>query len=259
ECLPCHSDGPTVDFYRTKGSTGACATCHDDVNPSLMTTSAGPPGTNHSPGAYADGQCSACHAATQNKEFDISVPGAHVVPERSMQLAGLNFNISAVTNHAAGQHPTFTFTITDNAGTPLRDLSGLSSLSFNYAGPTTDYTMLLSGSPLGSSPSGMLVGPDAAGAFQFTPNAAIPVDATGTWSVGAEARRSVPLTSSVTATEAAVNPVVTFTVDNSMPLARRTVVDENMCANCHGMFSKDFSIHGGLRNQVQYCVLCHNS
>jgi OmcA/MtrC family decaheme c-type cytochrome len=224
----------------------------------LQTTQAGPPGTNHPPGPYADGQCSACHAATQNQEFDISVPGAHVVPARSAQLKGLNVNISNISSHAAGQQPTITFSVTDNSGAPLRDLSGLSSLAFNYAGPTTDYTTLLNGSPLGSSPSGTLVGPDAQGVFQFTPSAAIPEDATGTWSLGAEARRTVQLTSSVSATEAAVNPVVTFAVDDSAPLVRRTVVDEQLCGNCHGEFSKDFSIHGGLRNQTQYCVLCHN-
>ncbi|MEO8605023.1 MAG: OmcA/MtrC family decaheme c-type cytochrome [bacterium] len=258
ECLTCHAEGPTAEFYRTKASAPACATCHDDVNPSLETTAAGPPGTNHPPGAYADGQCSACHAAQQNSEFDITVPGAHVVPARSTKLTGLNVNISAVSSHAAGQQPTITFTVADDAGTPLRDLSGLSSLAFNYAGPTTDYTTLLNGSPLGSSPSGVLVGPDAAGAFQFTPNAAIPADATGTWSLGAEARRTVQLTSSISATEAAVNPVVPFTVDDSPLLVRRTVVDEQLCGDCHGEFSKDFSIHGGLRNQTQYCVLCHN-
>ena len=258
ECLTCHADGPTAEFYRTKASTGACATCHFDVNPSQQPTEAGPPGTNHSPGAYADGQCSACHASTQTKEFDISVPGAHVVPEQSTQLAGLNVTISNVSSHGPGQRPAITFTVSNNDGTPVRDLSTLSSLAFNYAGPTTDYTTQLNGNPLGSSPSGTLVGPDAAGAFQFTPNAAIPADATGTWSLGAEARRNVQLTSTISATEAAVNPVVTFTVDDSMPLVRRVVVDEQRCGNCHGEFSKDFSIHGGSRNQTQYCVLCHN-
>ncbi len=69
----------------------------------------------------------------------------------------------------------------------------------------------------------------------------------------------MPLTSQVSATEAAVNPVVTFTVDDSTALPRRTVVDEQLCGNCHGEFSKDFSIHGGSRNQTEYCVLCHNS
>ena len=119
------------------------------------------------------------------------MPGAHVVPARSAQLQGLNVTISDVSSHAAGQQPTITFTVTDDAGTPVRDLSGLSSLAFNYAGPTTDYATLLNGNPLGSSPSGTLVGPDAEGAFQFTPNAALPADATGTWALGAEARRSV--------------------------------------------------------------------
>src|SRR6185436_14173375 len=99
---------------------------------------------------------------------------------------------------------------------------------------------------------------DEAGAFQFTPNAAIPADATGTWALGAEARRSVALTSEMSVTEAAVNPVVTFTVDDSAPLVRREVVDNQLCGSCHGEFSKDFSVHGGSRNQVEYCVLCHN-
>ena len=259
ECLTCHNDGATAEFYRTKASAPACATCHDDVNPSQETTAAGPPGTNHPPGAYADGQCSACHASEQNQEFDISVPGAHVVPQRSTKLEGLNVLISNITNHAAGQQPTITFTVANDAGTPVRDLTTLGSLSFNYAGPTTDYTTLLSGNPLGSSPTGVLVGPDAQGAFQFTPNAAIPADAHGTWSLGAESRRTVQLTSQVSTTEAAVNPVVTFTVDDSAALPRRTVVDAQLCGNCHGEFSKDFSIHGGLRNQPEYCVLCHNS
>ncbi|MCL4246044.1 MAG: hypothetical protein KJ002_13090, partial [Candidatus Dadabacteria bacterium] len=30
------------------------------------------------------------------------------------------------------------------------------------------------------------------------------------------------------------------------------------CSACHGVFSKDFSIHGNLRNDTEYCVLCHN-
>jgi len=259
ECAPCHANAPTGDYHRTKASAPACATCHDDVNPSTMTTQAGPPGTNHSPGAYLDGQCSECHRAEMNMEFDITVPGAHVVPERSTQLAGLNVSITNVSNHDAGQRPTFSFLITDNDGTPLRDLSGLGVLAFNYSGPTTDYTTVLNGLPLGSMPSGTLVGPDAQGVFQFTPNAAIPASATGTWAVGVEARRAVQLTSSITVNEAAVNPVVTFAVDDSMPEPHRTIVDGERCGVCHGEFSKDFSVHGNLRNQIEYCEICHNA
>jgi OmcA/MtrC family decaheme c-type cytochrome len=30
------------------------------------------------------------------------------------------------------------------------------------------------------------------------------------------------------------------------------------CVACHGVFSKDFLVHGGIRNNAEYCVLCHN-
>src|SRR5262249_51743025 len=76
--------------YLTKASTSACTGCHDDANPSEMTTGAGPPGTNHVPGAQPEAFCATiCHVAAPQREFDISVPGAHTVPERSTQLKGL--------------------------------------------------------------------------------------------------------------------------------------------------------------------------
>jgi len=259
ECAVCHTDGPTAAFYAQKPATAACATCHDNVNPSQQTTAAGPPGTNHPPGGYADGQCSACHAATQNQEFDISVPGAHVVPERATALQGLNVTITNVSAHAAGQTPTISFTVTDDAGTPLLDLSGLNRLAFALSGPTTDYTTVLTPTAVGGGASGTLSGPDAQGVFQYTPTTAIPAGATGTWALGAEARRLVQLTSTVSTEEAAPNPVVTFTVDDSMPEPHRTIVDNQNCATCHGQFSLDFSIHGNLRNQIEYCEICHNS
>ena len=259
DCAKCHTDGPTVAFYREKPATAACATCHDDVNPSLQTTAAGPPGTNHQPGSYADGQCSGCHAAIQNQEFDISVPGAHVIPERSTKLQGLNVTITDVSNHAAGETPTISFKVTDNTGTALLDLSGLDRLAFAIGGPTTDYTSVLTPTAVGGGASGPVDGPDADGVFQYTPTVAIPATATGTWSLGAEARRLVHLTSTISTEEAAVNPVITFTVDDSMPVPHRVIVDGTNCATCHGEFSKDFSIHGNLRNQIAYCEICHNS
>jgi OmcA/MtrC family decaheme c-type cytochrome len=258
ECLTCHATGATAEFYRTKPSTPACATCHDDVNPSPQPTDAGPPGTNHSPGAYADGQCYACHGAEMTSEFDISVPGAHVVPEQSTQLAGLNLSILDVQDAGAGQTPTVLFGVTDNAGDPLRDLSGLNRLGFALAGPTTDYARVLTPTAVGGGSSGTLVGPDAQGIFSYTLPMPIPADAMGTWSLGAEARRSVQLTESISVNEAAVNPVVSFPVDGSGTMQRRTVVENQRCFTCHGDFSKGFSIHGGLRNRTEYCVLCHN-
>ncbi|MGE3500141.1 MAG: OmcA/MtrC family decaheme c-type cytochrome [Candidatus Binatia bacterium] len=258
DCAACHSEGPTAPFYAEKPSTAACATCHADVNPSRQTTAAGPPGTNHPAGAYFDGQCNACHAAEQHAEFDVSVPGAHVIPERSAQLAGLNIEITAISSHAAGETPTISFRITNDAGTPLRDLSGLNRVGFAMSGPTTDYTTVLMPTAVGGGASGALVGPDGNGVFQYTPPSGIPASAFGTWAIGAEARREVALAPDKTVEEAARNPVVTFTVDDSEPLPHRVIADEMACASCHGEFSVDFSIHGNLRNAIEYCEICHN-
>ncbi|HZP43653.1 MAG TPA: cytochrome c3 family protein, partial [Candidatus Binatia bacterium] len=56
---------------------------------------------------------------------------------------------------------------------------------------------------------------------------------------------------------AAQNPVLDFAVTGTL-VPRRDVVDIASCQSCHGTFSKDFSIHGGSRNQTEYCVICHN-
>lgn len=258
QCATCHSDGPTAEFFRTKPSAPACATCHDDVNPSQQTTSAGPPGTNHPPGAYADGQCAACHKDVMSAEFDISVPGAHVVPEQSSQLPGLNVEILNVTNQRPGGSPSIFLRVSNGDGTVLRDLSGVNRLGITLAGPTTDYAQVLQLTAVGGGASGTLNGPDSSGVFEYVTGTPIPADATGTWTVGAEARRPVQLTESISVNEAAVNPVVSFGLDGGAVVPRRMVVENQNCFSCHGEFSKGFSVHGNLRNRVEYCVLCHN-
>lgn len=264
-CTYCHANAPTADYYKEKPATHACATCHDDVNPSLETTDAGPPGTKHfQEKGYPDGQCYSCHAAVQGKEFDITVPGAHVIPEQSTQLQGVHFEITDVANHLAGENPEISFKITRSDGSAYTDLSVFNRIGFALAGPTTDYEVVLTPTAVGGGSSGTLTGPDEEGVFTYTPAAPIPANATGTWSVGAEARQEVhlqtpPESSPKVVEEAAIpNPVVDFVVDDSMPTARRAVVDQQNCATCHGQFSVDFSIHGELRNTIEYCVLCHN-
>jgi OmcA/MtrC family decaheme c-type cytochrome len=62
-------------------------------------------------------------------------------------------------------------------------------------------------------------------------------------------------TSSQSVTVAAnPNPVVNFSVDGSPEAPRRTVVLETNCNACH----VSLSLHGDLRNNPEYCVLCHN-
>jgi OmcA/MtrC family decaheme c-type cytochrome len=92
--------------------------------------------------------------------------------------------------------------------------------------------------------------------YQFTHK--IPAAATGTYSLGVEARRTETLlpgtTSSMSVQYGAKNQVVNFSVDGSPLAARRTVVATSNCNACH----VSLSLHGTLRNQTEYCVLCHN-
>ena len=55
-------------------------------------------------------------------------------------------------------------------------------------------------------------------------------------------------------TYAAANKVVSFSVDGSLVQPRRAVVATANCNQCHVALA----IHGGLRNQTEFCVLCHN-
>ena len=77
--------------------------------------------------------------------FDASIIGAHTVaPGIGAGRSGhRNFTLVKVTNGAAGQKPTVTFTVKDNSGKPIpteppsRRTAG--SLSLTMAGPTSDY------------------------------------------------------------------------------------------------------------------------
>ena len=82
----------------------ACGACHDDVNFAT--------GKNHVDlPQLSDKDCTQCHLAKSDKEFDASVKGAHTVATRSQQLEGVDFTIMAVDNAKPGQKPSVTFMI----------------------------------------------------------------------------------------------------------------------------------------------------
>ncbi len=132
------------------------------------------------------------------------------------------------------------------------------------AGPTTDYGYTNFGSDTTATP-GYVTESVADADLQFerrlhvylhaslfrpvpperTPSAAKPYD----WDSASRYNRWHRPSSS-----GRLNPVVNFSVDGSAVAPRRTVVAEANCNNCHVALS----LHGGLRNNVEYCVLCHN-
>ncbi len=244
-CTTCHS-GPDGDNYNTAPHTAACTSCHDNVN--LIT------GDNHPGGRREDPSCNLCHEPEVD-EFDASVVGAHTIPINSEQIAGLNLEILAVTDALPGQNPSIAFNITDNSGNPISPAE-IDYLAVTLAGPTSDYVNrwtetiapLTSATPTSAQAA-------EGGGYSYTFSQAIPADATGTYAIGMEAYvmehlRDVDDPVRV----AAYNPVIYVDLDGSEPEARRQVVDRELCNACH----KDLAQHGTIRQNTEYCVLCHN-
>ncbi len=271
-CEVCHDQttgAAQAANYKTTPSAAACGACHDDVNFQTGFSTGSEP--NHPAGPLADDtQCANCHVAKSQQPFDSSIPGAHVVPTDTSQtypqnpntlLAGLNFLITGVTNNSAGSKPTVNFTVKDNSGNNI-PLSKLSTISFSMTGPTSDYGNVSFGSDTTNTPGYVTESATNAtctnGACAYTFTHAIPAGSTGTYTIGGEARQSVTVLAGTTAQQSvtlgAINPVVNFSVDGSPVTPRRTVVQEANCNACHVALS----IHGSLRNQVTYCVVCHN-
>lgn len=265
-CEVCHSQttgAAQAALYKTEPTRVACGSCHDDVNFAT--------GQNH-PGGFQedDTECADCHFVKGETPFDSSILGAHVVatdtaasyPENpDTLLPVINLAITGVTNTSAGQAPTVNFTVQDGNGNAM-PLSQLGFLQFTMAGPTTDYGYTSFGSDTSGTPGyvteSALKAVCTNGACAYTFTHAIPAAATGTYSIGGEARMTVTVLPNTNATQtveaAAQNPVVNFSVDGSPVAPRRTVVALSNCNSCH----VSLALHGNLRNQVQMCVLCHN-
>jgi OmcA/MtrC family decaheme c-type cytochrome len=272
-CEVCHSQttgAAQATAFLSQPSRAACGACHDDVN--FASGFSNGPEVNHPGGPQEnDNQCSQCHIPQGQLPFDASILGAHVVPADTAAtyprnpdtlLAGINLAITSVTNTSAGQTPTVHFTLEDDKGNNIA-LSKADTLNFTMAGPTTDYGYTSFGADTASTPgyvteSALKAACSSGGACAYTFTHAIPKAATGTYTIGGEARESVTVLSGTTDAQTfdvgASNPVVNFSVDGTAVAPRRTVVALSNCNNCHVFLSQ----HGALRNNNQYCVLCHN-
>jgi OmcA/MtrC family decaheme c-type cytochrome len=262
----CHnpSDGATQStLWMTHPDRAACGGCHSNINFAT--------GLNHgtSPGIglpeLDDTQCAGCHIPQGELDFDASIVGAHVIPEYSTSVPGINIVLNKVVG-AAGSKPIVTFTITNNAGQaiPMSYLSANGgSLSLSLTGPTSNNGGASFGTASANTPGYVTesaIGSTctSAGVCTYTFTNAIPAGSTGTWMIGVECRASITLlpgtTQATTASYSAHNSVINFSVDGSVPVPRRTVVAMANCDRCH----VDLELHGALRNDVTYCPVCHN-
>jgi OmcA/MtrC family decaheme c-type cytochrome len=256
-CETCHSQttkAAQATAYLLRPSSAACGACHDDVN--LAT------GVGHAGGPQPDDNlCANCHIPQGEIDFDASIKGAHVIPTESAMLSGLVITLVKVQNGTAGNKPVVTFTVKDSSGNTV-PLTRLGALTLTMAGSTTDYGYTSFGSDVTTpgyvSESALSATCGDDGNCMYTFKHAVPGNATGSYTIGVESRRTEFLlqgtTSEQSVTYGATNKVVSFSVDGSALQSRRAVVATTQCNQCHVALS----VHGGLRNQTEYCVLCHN-
>jgi OmcA/MtrC family decaheme c-type cytochrome len=234
------------DVWYTKPGREACGSCHDTINWAT--------GANHAGGAQLnDNQCASCHQPESEFEFDASIKGAHTIPLKSKQLKGITATVVSTTNMAAGKKPTAVFLLKNGDGTFI-DATKLATFSPILAGSASDYTWY-------RREDGRTTGVYNAttGTTTYTFTNAIPADAAGTWTISADIRRNATLKrgdggADIAVQESTINPIKYVSLTGGTASPRRTVVTLAQCNQCHD----SLSLHGGQRNSIEECVICHN-
>ena len=225
-----------------------CGSCHDTINWQS--------GENHAGGPQKDDtKCSLCHWPQSDTEYDASVAGAHTVPYKSNQLRNPVWHLLSITDTAPGQKPTVKFQVTDKTGAYMKPSDFASPngrLRLDIAGPNTDYRWYVQETASGAPYD------EATHTATYTFTGAIPADATGSYTVAMEGRLNTVVnagtTKEFTWEESPTNITLPFAVTGTTVTPRRTVVDQSKCNVCHGLLEA----HGGNRNNVNTCVVCHN-
>ncbi len=232
-----------ADWWLSHPSRLACGSCHDNVN--FVT------GENHANlPQISDNQCTNCHTIQGEVPFDISITGAHTIPQFAPGLPGVVFKLEKVDNGLAGQSPTVTYQLTDKSGKPL-DPASMDFLNLVMAGPTSDYQNAVSEDiRKGSTGSG--------GTYTYTFKATVPAGATGTYTVGIEGYKNVTLLPGTNkqqvVRDVGFNQIIDFSVDGSAVTPHTEDNTQAQCNECHFALA----LHGTIRQNVHYCLLCHN-
>ncbi|MBI3958893.1 MAG: OmcA/MtrC family decaheme c-type cytochrome [Chloroflexi bacterium] len=246
-CTTCHTGGKDSDNFKTKPQQAACVACHDNV---LLDIGQNHPGNK----PRADDTCVECHEP-DGDDFDDSIVGSHTLPVNAVRAGKLFLEIVNVTSMAAGNAPAIEFKITDGEGQGL-SLSDLDYLAATVAGPTDDYVERATEVLIQDGESIASVNSAGDGVYRYKFSYQLPAGASGTYAAGLEGSllKRVPKVSERVRVSA-FNPVVYVAVGSDTAAPRRSVVDGERCATCHGQILA----HGGVRQNVDYCVLCHNA
>lgn len=244
-CNVCHdqNSGAKQATAYLNASRWACGSCHDNVDFNTGKNHIGLP-------QVSDQFCTQCHIPKGELDFDVSIYGAHLIPEESTSLPGVVFKILEVHNTKPGQNPLVVFSIEDKSGKPLL-ASKMSRLYLYLAGPTSDFATYVRDDPRKADGNGY-------GVYWWTMSQPLPANATGSWAVAIEGRTDVILlegtTKQTTVRDAGNNVQLAFSVDGSQVAPRRAAVSMAKCNACHGALA----FHGGTRKEIEHCAMCHN-
>lgn len=245
-CESCHTGGDDSENFKTAPQTSACTACHDDVNPIS--------GENHPGGRKDETTCATCHEP-DGDEFDASVTGAHVIPTRSEQVQGVHLEVVDVQT-APGDPVQVTFKVTDGDGVSIAP-ADMDYLGVTLAGPTGDYVTRTTETIFrATSETPPAVEEARDGAFTYVTQFVVPEDDGGaSYALSLEGY----VMEAIDGVEdpvriAGFNPVNYFTSGEGGATPRRQVVDIELCNACHNQLA----LHGSMRQNTEYCVLCHN-
>ena len=276
-CNVCHASATP---YVPVASIANCVSCHNLTSWESPT----PAGKRrHMGGApKTDAQCNECHAAGMDYgtdkvhySLDISSSTPAILDPAAPAIAFQN--VSASYTAASSGQLQVSFKLVDKTGTAVAVLNpdgtatgNLSRLVVNVGGPTTDYAAQMSitiPTAANTSTPGLVAGVGGGYVYTISPNplpvvtATDPQPTTGTYAVGLEAQWYRSDGAIITA----LNPVTYFSLDGAPIVPRRQVVDRTKCNSCHFDFGRTAIsgktltwIHGGRRNNPEYCVMCHN-
>jgi OmcA/MtrC family decaheme c-type cytochrome len=205
-----------------------------------------------------------------------SVPTAPPALGVDDDLPGVNIEVTAVTgatgaggSFRSGDRITVRFTVKDDNDTPL-EFSSLNRISLYVSGPTFNYQRVIA-----SQSDGLTRGIDlGSGTVSYT--FAMPIPATylaplndtatftdgeltgqpllaGTYTVGIEVRKDYDIDGA--SYRDVGNGSVDFRFGGASVIEPRQVVTLANCNQCH----TELRAHGGNRNDVRNCVLCHTA
>jgi OmcA/MtrC family decaheme c-type cytochrome len=295
-CTKCHIDGIQSANFQNKPSRATCGSCHDDVNFASGANHGGGIQLDDN-NCLACHLPSTGNEFDLSVEGAHTIPlHSSQVPGVIFQITSVVSDETGLITVAPGEHPRASFNIKTGTGTTILP-SEMRSLRLILGGPTTDYNIQDyngdgSKTPptedyAQEDPRATAVGPDGFGNFTYTFTAQIPTNGTGSYAIGIEGYRCVEVQganqqlgaqdcsgtkdTNGNGTEdpgevfnevrdVGPNVLYYFPVTDTQAVPRRKVVDTSTkCESCHGIFSKDFIIHGGIRNNTEHCALCHNA